>query len=721
MSETEQGQSAAHVGIASPKARHDILLERVIEQTVQSGFDAEAWHVMDQRDTRLIQDEIMGGARSSKFVYDFSIGGSVVRGISAVGARELASHYGKIKHRLVSSTRKIGKLFVFTTYAAPGVQPSMQTSVLPELEKEPDGYEAVCEVQDINSGNSMMAAKFEGQFEWIAGKNGQEGRWREKAHFATIAQSKAQRNGILMVIPQAIQLEWMESMKGIGKNEVITGSVLAEKRDGVLRYGAAQGVAINRDVLDTLLLDQIAGLSEAARTKNMGDFLASCIALGLIPPIPAEEPTRESVKSSGPAKTSRPAPTRQAEGKPDPKANGQAAPTDAERQQARQTPADGIPDDRWGDAPRQPDPNSQSRLVVDADKSPSNKDLSPGLNQNMAGSGPVVDGSFSEYLVDGEGSEIPTEDGVIEPITDPVAFARAYAEARETMFPADLELFDRANHDALQRAQQTPGVAAIIAAARGLGTPLNTLKDPSQGLNALDSPTLPMDMPVDPAVVFAPPAKPTKADYDKYKAGLTAALGAATTPEAINHVIDVNGAVYEKFPPSHRLACKALVEDRQKALSPPPARGAEPDPGLLAEGLMRDVTAMASVKDLDAWLAFDGTKDEIKKILGLSLGVHAKIEAAIKAKRAALVEAERPALPELPDVPDEPIKSPARELADAMLANFANCKTIADLVAIGNSPDFIADARKLNGMEPPLWGEVSRAGKAREAVLRAAV
>lgn len=708
MSETEQRTAETVHGITpAVKARHDSLLERVIEQTVQSGFDAEAWHVMDQRDTRLIQDEIMGGARSSKFVYDFSIGGGAVRGISAVGARELASHYGKIRHRLVSSTRKIGKLFVFTTYAAPGVQPSMQTSVLPELEKEPDGYEAVCEVQDINSGNSMMAAKFESQFEWVGGKGpNDQGRWREKAHFATIAQSKAQRNGILMVIPQAIQLEWMESMKGIGKNEVITGSVLAEKRDGVLRYGAAQGVAINRDVLDTLLLDQIAGLSEAARTKNPGDFLASCIALGLIPPIPAEEPTRDSVKTAAAsASRSRPAPVRAAETKPDPRANAPAGPTDAARQEGRQTSADGIPDDRWGDMPRQ----QQSSPVGGAP--PKGAEGGPDQTIGQTGLGRTAGetpATFSEYLVDGEGKELPDGDDVIEPITDPVTFANTYADVRATMFPGDHELFDRANHDALAKAQATPGVAAIIAAARvkARATPAAT---------SPDSPTLPMDMPIDPAAVFAPPEKPTAAHFKKYETDLKFVLDHSATAEALNHVIDVNSPTYDKFPGSRRLNCKALVEARQKELSPAPARG-EPQETAdqLAERLMVDIYSLVALESVDTWLAMPATDAAIKTLLAQSLGLHKKITDAIKAKRAEFVT------PALPPIPDEPEASEARKLADQMLAKFEDCKTPADVVALGNNVDFIKDAQKLAGLERALWGEVSRAGNKKKAELEAA-
>ena len=86
------------------------LMDEVIDRTMQSGFDADAFHVMNERDTRLIQDELMGGPRSDRFVYNFEIGGKKIEGISAIGARELATYYGRIRHRLVSSTRKVKEL-----------------------------------------------------------------------------------------------------------------------------------------------------------------------------------------------------------------------------------------------------------------------------------------------------------------------------------------------------------------------------------------------------------------------------------------------------------------------------------------------------------------------------------------------------------------------------------------------------------------------------------
>src|SRR5262245_28913046 len=101
--------------------RPALVAPRAVEQleavrAMTGGFDVDAWHVMDQRDDELVADEILNGAGSHAFVYDFEIQGTQVFGISVVGARHLAAHYRGLKHRLVASQHKIGELFTFTSY-----------------------------------------------------------------------------------------------------------------------------------------------------------------------------------------------------------------------------------------------------------------------------------------------------------------------------------------------------------------------------------------------------------------------------------------------------------------------------------------------------------------------------------------------------------------------------------------------------------------------------
>src|SRR4051812_34086522 len=99
---------------------------RMLEgRRVDAGFDADAFHVMEQRDNALIQDEVLHGSMSRKFVYSFPIrsqGGTstTVSGISVIGARQLAFHYRGLKHRIVASQEKTGTVFKFTSYPQPG-------------------------------------------------------------------------------------------------------------------------------------------------------------------------------------------------------------------------------------------------------------------------------------------------------------------------------------------------------------------------------------------------------------------------------------------------------------------------------------------------------------------------------------------------------------------------------------------------------------------------
>lgn len=410
---------------ARARTTSERLMDEVLQRTMESGFDIDAFHVMDQRDSRLLQDEILGGPRSSKFVYDFEISGQKIRGISAIGARELATYYKGIRHRIVTSTRKVGSLFVFTTYPHEGTTSSMHTTVLPELKDEPDGYEAVVEIEDIKSGNKMMAAKFESQWEWSS----QKSKYFEKPHFATIAQSKAQRNGILMVIPQSVQLQWMEAVIADGKHDNITRGVLAEKRDGVLRYCTAQGIPLDRDVLNALLLEQIMGLSDAARTLDKDAFLAAAIALRLAPlaktdtgTADAQEGTQTTTRgtrrrpSNAPEGTKPPAqPPSEERQTPNPTAGTQQAsgqpnaPADpnAWREEVNRTHPVGVQESTAG--------SQTPSTVGTAETTPQ----TTGAVGAQDGGGEEQSGGFEAWLTDATGRETTRE-----PFTDPVAFAQ---------------------------------------------------------------------------------------------------------------------------------------------------------------------------------------------------------------------------------------------------------------------------------------------------------
>ena len=186
--------------LVSPRAVQ--TLEAV--RTISGGFDVDAWHVIEERDDALIEDEILGGRGSSKFVYNFEImPGTVVTGISVIGASHLANHYGGLQHRIVASMQKVGSLFTFTAYPAEGIPMDVNTKIILELEDEDDFFAAVCEMKDIKTGNSIQIERREKRFE-----HRRRGGDYERPHYATIAQRKAYRNAVLSLVPQDIVIRW---------------------------------------------------------------------------------------------------------------------------------------------------------------------------------------------------------------------------------------------------------------------------------------------------------------------------------------------------------------------------------------------------------------------------------------------------------------------------------------------------------------------------------
>jgi hypothetical protein len=256
-------------------------LEAVRNVTGNGSFDPDIWHVMDERDNALIEQEILHGSGSSKFVYSFPIAGQrePVAGISVIGARHLATHYGGLKHRLVAAMQKTLDLFTFTSYPADGVPMQVQCSVIPELEGEADFYTAVCEITDIKTGNTIQMERREHRYEKRSEEKG--GGEYERPHYATIAQSKAYRNAVLALIPQDVQIRWKLEMLKLKKEDVITESVLDQKRANVLQFAARRAIQLDRRALEELTVEQIAGLGDAARDGSVPAFVAAARAMGL--------------------------------------------------------------------------------------------------------------------------------------------------------------------------------------------------------------------------------------------------------------------------------------------------------------------------------------------------------------------------------------------------------------------------------------------------------
>jgi hypothetical protein len=258
--------------LVSPRATQ--TLDAVRNAT--GGFDVDAWHVMDERDNALVADEILHGAGSDLFVYNFEIAGKQVSGVSVVGARHLAAHYRGLKHRLVASMQKTRDLLVFQSFPSEHMPMAVSAAREPDLASEPDFYAAVVEVTDIKTGNSIQIERREAREEYR-----RDGSSYERPNYTTIAQSKAYRNAVLALIPQDVVIRWKAEMLKLKKGETITASVLDQKRSNVLRFAASKGINLDRRAIEHLTLDQIGGLGDAARAGETPAFVHAAQALGL--------------------------------------------------------------------------------------------------------------------------------------------------------------------------------------------------------------------------------------------------------------------------------------------------------------------------------------------------------------------------------------------------------------------------------------------------------
>ena len=239
-------------------------------------FDSDAWHAMNERDNRLIEDSIVHGAASDAFIYSFNISGKLVEDISVIGARELVSQYGGIQSRIISSMEKQGEMLIMRNMAPA----SMQFQIAPELEETPDFYECIIEVKDIKNGNSIQVRKRENKQE--ARRDGSK---YDRPHYDVIAESKAFRNAVLALLPQHVIMEFKERCKKQGKVEVRSKDDLI---DAVLRFAVKSGIRVNRNAVSKMTYQQIMGLGEAAK-EGLANFKQAAISQGLAETDPDEE------------------------------------------------------------------------------------------------------------------------------------------------------------------------------------------------------------------------------------------------------------------------------------------------------------------------------------------------------------------------------------------------------------------------------------------------
>ena len=121
---------------------------------------------------------------------------------------------------------------------------------------------------DIKTGNAIQVERREPRYEERRG-----GGWFERPNYATIAQSKAYRNAVLALVPQDVVIRWKLDMLRLKKEEVITELVIDQKRANVLQFAAQKAIALDRQAIDHLTLDQIAGLGDAAREGRLPAFV----------------------------------------------------------------------------------------------------------------------------------------------------------------------------------------------------------------------------------------------------------------------------------------------------------------------------------------------------------------------------------------------------------------------------------------------------------------
>lgn len=266
--------------VAAPTpSRKASILDQAIAETMARRFDVDAYHVMNRADDGLVTDEIMNGAKSAVFIYDFKISGTTVQGISVVGAAHLASEYGGIKHRIIATIEKRNGMLISTSYPQDGQPMKMQADTARGFEDDDDFFKAVVEVTNIKNGNSVQMEKTE----TLHGTKSDGGTFI-RPHFDVIAQSKAYRNAVLRVIPQDVQRRFMAECLKQGKSKDIGADVLDQKRRGIIAFTAKHGIPVTREAVYALGMDQIEGLGQAAASGDgaKAAFVQACIGLGLI-------------------------------------------------------------------------------------------------------------------------------------------------------------------------------------------------------------------------------------------------------------------------------------------------------------------------------------------------------------------------------------------------------------------------------------------------------
>jgi len=242
---------------------------RLLRQPLQV-FSPDAYHVMQQRDDQLIKDELLRGDTSKAFVYRFPIQGNEVTGVSVIGARQLASEYGGIKARIVATVEKRGALFIFRSFEPLNIE----TRTMHDLADEIDYYECIMQVDDIKTGNAIQVRKKEAKLE-----RKKSGDMFERPHYDVICESKAYRNGVLSVLPQAVIQAF--KAKHLAAGNTSNEKTMEQLREGAKAFAAKHGISLVREVLSQMAYSELYGFGSAA-AQGPDAFMQAGVALGVI-------------------------------------------------------------------------------------------------------------------------------------------------------------------------------------------------------------------------------------------------------------------------------------------------------------------------------------------------------------------------------------------------------------------------------------------------------
>ncbi len=354
--------------------------------------------------------------------------------------------------------------------------------------------------------------------------------------------------------------------------------------------------------------------------------------------------------------------------------------------------ADGTWRARRGAEPQQASAPAAGQPTWDADHSaqePARAEPPAGLETTAAP--PASSADFRQWLVDAEGEVMRDETGDYpdKPHDNPIEFIKAYLNALDAEFPGHRDRFVAANQGAVIAARiASPQVSRMLADHVRAAAP------------AGDSPTLPMDLPRDPAAVPAP-AKPSPAELDRYHQALGVVLSGATTMASVDHIREVNLAAITALPKVRYLKAMGLFEARQKDLTPPLAKGETISHEATAKELLSDIAGLMSLDQAGAWLAMNSVGRAFDRLKFDAPVLCDEVMETFAAKRRSFAPSER---------------TPT-EIAENMKAGLRGCQTKQDIITWRSQANIVKDEAFLTKEHPGIWADVLALGKKLSAEL----